>query len=199
MKRSLYRTTADRAQYLVPRAEHDSSQSENPAYASDGRPLRYLGYRTEPEGEFAVYEGSLDHPERVLRIEQNPILVAEMFQESWDAVAPIGLAITSKGPIMRLQPTSKLYNQFEDAKDRHDLGSQARALSLLLLNRKAWIPVTSLPSELVAADNKPVVPPDEKAPDPQKNEAESSWKWWLLGIAGVVGLIALGSKSKSED
>jgi hypothetical protein len=191
-----YKVRPDRVRFYSPKAEHNSSQSDLPAYGSDARPLRFVDYGTEPSGEFAIFEGNPAHPERVKRIEQDPVLISEMFQKTWDDYAPTGLSLLATIPATENMEISKLYNQFEKAKSTSDIPNQARALSLLLLRRKSWAPISGLPPEIIEAT--PVAKAESVGPldiEP-KDESTTSFPWLTLGVVALaIGVVTLGSNN----
>lgn len=205
MKRDFYKTLKDRTLYYVPKSEVNADNLEkNPiGFANDGRPIRFVEYSNQPSGEFAVFEGSTKRYGNVKRIETDPILVRDMFNDTWEEYAPTGISAYDYSPITSSTQINKAYKQWQDASKTGNISLMAQSVRTMLAIRKSWPAITDLPPEVITA-NVPgsSIPVDDGKKESQDQEAsgeqKSSFPWGLLAISAiaVIALAAGGSDKR---
>jgi len=204
MKIEFKKELEDRTRWFVLSGEIDSSFADKVAYGDDGRPLRFVDFFEEPSGKFGVFEGSKEDYAHVKRIEQNPVLITEMFDDVFDSEVPggyIGKAILGNFDALGITEYSDFITKYENSKNNKDIAAEARQVQRLLEKKKGWKPVTDLPALLVeknpGAGKKIEKTKLEKEEETAKNgESILSSKWFWIAGASLVGVIALFGGSR---
>lgn len=197
---AMYRELNDRAQYWVALADFDAQYQSLPAYANDGRALRFVRIDNQPSGQFALFEGSTEELRKVKEIEQNPEKVTALFEAHLKTLSnPITL-ITYRGGAGPFTDRGRVLARFDKAIKSKDLGTASTALqeyARLTDGRKE----TPLPPEVIQAD-----PPDLNAPvreisgNTDKGDGPSKFPWLAVAAgAAAILLVASSGTDSGED
>jgi hypothetical protein len=201
MNKDMYKTLPDRILIYVKKDEINSDDIDKypVGYADDARPVRFVEYSTQPSGEYAVFEAGGKFPIHVKRLELNPALIKSMFQDIWDKTVPTGLMTLSQSPLTLNTELEKVARQWAKAVERDDIPTMAQALKSLLFLRKSWIPVNSLPAEVITGQikvNKESIPENPTQETKQLGESKFPWLW--IAVAAAVGIAVVSSNGSEK-
>lgn len=197
---SMYRELKDRAQYWVALSDFDSKYQDEPAYANDGRALRFVRIDIQPSGRFALYEGSTQELRRVKEVEQNPDKVLSLFEAYLGTVSGAATLAVYRLGAGKLTERGKVLDRFDSAVKRRDLGSASSALqeyARLVDGRKQ----TPLPPEIVQPDKQDTSAPIRDAGGDADNSGDTGIKipWVGIAIGGAALLLLSSSRSQADD
>lgn len=197
---SLRKIEKDRAFYYINSDVVDQRFFSFPAWGNDGRPLRVLDYRQEPSGRYLLFEGSKTRPYAVKRIEQNPELIRDMFNDAFEKAFPGGKAgeIILSSPAGALTETGQLKRYFDKSLEKNDFGSASSALRELLgLKTSVELPTETITVPVKAEKQNEVVPEKSIDKPGEKDNTSSGWGKWI--VLGAIGVVALLGASNGQD